>query len=287
MSIIQKAMQTAIRWTPEGWLPGGTPDSLMYKHGLIGKPVSRIDGRLKVTGKARFAAEVPLEGMEYAALLFSTIARGQIVTLDTTEAEASAGVTLVMTYRNAPRMKPPPMMLSVPKAAGISDLPVMQDTEIHWNGQPIALVLAETQEQADHAVSLIHVSYNRAPSVTSFDAAKARTPDNILGEPSLIEIGDAEAALKNAAFRVDLTYRTPRYNHNAIELHAATVAWDGDKLTVHDASQMVNATAWTLAQVFGLKEEQVRVLSPYVGGGSDSAARGFGIIRYWPPRLRG
>jgi xanthine dehydrogenase YagR molybdenum-binding subunit len=78
--------------------------------------------------------------------------------------------------------------------------------------------------------------------------------------------------LKQAAFKVDLTYRTPRYNHNAIELHAATVAWDGDELIVHDATQMVNATAWTLAQVFGLKEEQVRVLSPYVGGGFGSSA---------------
>jgi xanthine dehydrogenase YagR molybdenum-binding subunit len=290
MSIIQKAMQTAIRWTPESWLPGGTPDSLMYKHGLIGKPVLRIDGRLKVAGKARFAAEVPLEGMEYAALLFSTIARGRIATLDTTKAEASPGVTLVMTHLNAPRLKPPPMMLSVPKAAGSSDLPVMQDAEIHWNGQPIALVLAKTQEQADHAVALIRVSYDRAPGVTSFDAAKAkaRTPGNVLGEPSSIEIGDAEAALKNAAFRVDLTYRTPRYNHNAIEPHAATVAWDGDKLTVHDASQMVNATAWTLAQVFGVKEEQVRVLSPYVGGGF--GGKGLGdhqILAAAASRLRG
>jgi xanthine dehydrogenase YagR molybdenum-binding subunit len=145
----------------------------------------------------------------------------------------------------------------------------MQDAEIHWNGQPVALVLAETQEQADHAVSLIRVTYAGALAVTSFDAAKAqaRTPENILGEPSVIEIGDAETALKDAAFKVDLTYRTPRYNHNAIELHGATVAWDGDQLTVHDATQMVNATAWTLAQVFGIKEEQVRVLSPYVGGG--------------------
>ena len=97
MSIVEKAMQTAIRLTPESWLPGGTPDPLMHKHGLIGKPVSRIDGRLKVEGKARFAAEVPLEGMEYAALVYSTIARGRIATLDTTEAEAAPGVTLVMT----------------------------------------------------------------------------------------------------------------------------------------------------------------------------------------------
>jgi xanthine dehydrogenase YagR molybdenum-binding subunit len=269
MSIIQKAMQTALRLTPESWLPGGTPDPLMYKHGLIGKPVSRVDGRLKVEGKARFAAEVPLDGMAYAAILHSTIARGRIASIDAAEAEASPGVALVMTYRNAPRMAPPPVMMSAPKAAGASDLPIMQDAEIHWNGQPVALVLAETQEQADHAKSLVRVTYEAAAAMVSFDVAKtyARTPDTILGEPPSIEIGDAEAALKDAAFKVDLTYRTPRHNHNAIELHAATVAWDGDQLTVHDATQMVNSTAWTLAQVFGLKEAQVRVLSPYVGGG--------------------
>ena len=82
-----------------------------------------------------------------------------------------------------------------------------------------------------------------------------------------MRIGDAEAALAAAAFRVDAVYTTPRHNHNAIELHAATVAWEGDTLTVHDATQAVNATAWTLAQVFGIEESQVRVLSPFVGGG--------------------
>jgi xanthine dehydrogenase YagR molybdenum-binding subunit len=290
MSIIQKAMQTAIRLAPESWLPGDTPDPLMDKHGLIGKPVSRIDGRLKVEGKARFAAEVPLEGMEYAALVYSTIARGRIATLDTKEAEAAPGVTLVMTYLNAPRMKPPPVMMSAPKAAAASDLPIMQDAEIRWNGQPVALVLAKTQEQADHAKALVRVTYDMASAVVSFDEAKAhaRTPDSILGEPPSIEIGDAEAALKQAAFKVDLTYRTPRYNHNAIELHTATVAWDGDELVVHDATQMVNATAWTMSQVFGLKEEQVRVLSPYVGGGF--GGKGLGnhqILAAAASRLRG
>jgi xanthine dehydrogenase YagR molybdenum-binding subunit len=269
MSIIQKAMQTAIRLAPESWLAGGTPDPLTHKHGSIGKPVSRIDGRLKVEGKARFAAEVPLEGMEYAALVYSTIARGKITKLDTTEAEVAPGVTLIMTHLNAPRMKPPPVMMSKPKAAGTSDLPVMQDAEIHWNGQPVALVLARTQEQADHAKSLVRVAYEAGSAVVSFDEAKAhaRVPDSILGEPASIEIGDAEEALKQASFKIDLTYRTPRYNHNAIELHAATVTWEDDRLVVHDATQMVNATAWTLSQVFGLKETQVRVISPYVGGG--------------------
>jgi xanthine dehydrogenase YagR molybdenum-binding subunit len=273
MSVTEKAaleaMQNVFAHVPDQWLAGTTPDPLHRKHGLIGASVSRIDGSLKVQGKARFAAEVPLDNMAYAALAYSTIARGRIATLDTTEAEAAPSVALVMTYRNAPRMMPPRVMMSAPKAGAPSDLPVMQDDRVYWNGQPVAVVLAETQEQADHAKTLIRVTYEPEPAVISFDVAKtkARTPASVLGEPADVEIGDAEAALTNAAFKVDLTYRTPRHNHNAIELHAATVAWEGDQLTVYDATQMVNATAWTLAEIFGLKEEQVRVLSRYVGGG--------------------
>jgi xanthine dehydrogenase YagR molybdenum-binding subunit len=269
MSILQDAMKAAIGIVPESWLPGGNPDPLMHKHGLIGKPVSRIDGPLKVEGKARFAAEVPVDDMVYAALVYSTIARGRIATIETATAEAADGVVLVMTYRNAPRMKAPPLMMTTAKAGGNSSLPVMQDAEIHWNGQPIALVLAGSQEQADYAASRVAVTYVTDKAVTEFSAAKAKAhpPASILGEPAKISIGDAEAALQSSAFKVDRTYRTPRYNHNAIELHAATVRWDGDNLTVHDATQMVNLTASTLAEIFGLKEDQVRVLSPYVGGG--------------------
>jgi len=273
MSIIQdltkEAMQKVLGVVPDRWLPGGTPDPLRNEHGLLGKAVSRVDGPLKVTGQARFAAEIDLDGMLYAALAYSSIPAGRIVSLDTTAAEAAPGVALVMTYRSAPRLKPPPIMMTKPKAAGPSDLPVMQDEKIYWNGQPVAVVLAETQEQADHAKSLIEVAYEAGPAVTSFEKAmeKAREPDNILGEPTRIEVGHAEDALKKAAFVIDAEYETPRHNHNAIELHAATVAWQGDSLLVHDATQMVNATAWTMAQVFGLKEEDVRVMSPFVGGG--------------------
>ena len=270
MSLAEQAMKAAIRLAPESWLPGGTPDPLAArKHGALGAPVSRVDGPLKVMGQARFAAEVPLPGMTYAALVHGTIARGRIAALDTGAAEAAPGVVLVMTHRNAPRMKSPPVFMSAPKAAGPSDLPVMQDDEIHWNGQAVAVVLAETPEQADHAASLVRVAYAAAPAVTAFDEAKRRAhpPASILGEPASLETGDAEAALRGAAFKVDRTYRTPRYNHNAIELHAATVTWEGDTLVVHDASQLVDATAWTLAQVFGLREDQVHVLSPFVGGG--------------------
>jgi xanthine dehydrogenase YagR molybdenum-binding subunit len=274
--------QPAIATVPEGWTPASGSDPLTRaKHGLIGAPVSRLDGPLKVRGEARFAAEYVMEGMVYAALRYSTIARGRITTLETGAAEAAAGVVLVMTHRNSPRMQPPPMFLTAPKAAGGANLPVMQDPNIHWNGEPVAIVLAETQEQADHAASLIEVTYESAPPRTFEEArAYARTPDSLVGQPVEVLVGDAEAALIDAPHSVDLTYTTPRHNHNAIEPHAVTLAWDGDELIVHDASQGVKGHAWTFAQVFGIDEEQVHLTSPYVGGG-------FGGKTLWSHHLLG
>lgn len=251
------------------WRPEGAPDPLATRHGLIGAPVSRIDGPLKVAGQARFAAEVAMPDLLHAAFVYSTIARGRIAAIDTAAAEALPGVAVVMTHRNAPRMRAPALFGTTPEAAGASDLPIMQDAEIHWNGQTVAVVLAETREQAEEAAALVAVKYESLPAVTAFAAAKAHAhpPESVLGEPAVIEIGDAEAALTSAAVKVDLTFTTPRHNHNAIELHAATIAWDGDRLTIHDASQLVTMTAATIAQVFDLDAKQVRVLSPYVGGG--------------------
>ncbi len=260
--------QTGVK-TSGRWQPAVTTDPMLHKHGALGHPVSRIDGPLKVQGKARFAAEFPYENISYAALAYSSIARGRITSLDLVAAESAPGVILVMTYHNAPRMKAPSLMMSSPTAAGSSDLPVMQNDEIHWNGQPIALVLAETQEQADYAASLVKVAYASLPAVLSFEEAK-KTPrqlETLLGQPPLLEIGDAETALANAAVKVDVTYRTPRHNHNAIELHAATVAWNGDELHLHDASQLLDLTAGQLGDIFGLEPDKVRVTSPYVGGG--------------------
>ena len=269
---VQGAMAKAIELAPDSWIPGGVPDPLIaHKHGLVGTQVSRLDGPLKVKGAARFAAEFALADMAYAALAYSTIPKGRIVSIDTAAAEAAPGVALVMTHLNAPRMKPPPAFMTQPKAAGGSDLPVMQDDRIHWNGQPVALVLAETQEQADHAKALIAVTYEAAPAMTVFEDAKPdRKPGTFQGEPLLLEIGDAEKALAAAPHRIDVTYHTPRHSHNPIELHAATVAWQGETLRIHDASQAVAHVAWTLSQVFGLREDQVHVTSPYVGGGFGS-----------------
>ena len=268
--VAQAVMKKAIEIAPDSLMPGGDPDPLIqHKYGLIGAPISRIDGPLKVQGQALFAAEFPMDGMVYAALAYSTIPKGRIATLDTSAAEAAPGIILVMTHRNAPRLKPTPLFMSASKAAGGDDLPVMQDDLIHWNGQPIAIVLAEAQEQADHAKSLIRATYHAETAMTSFAAGKAAglKVGNFQGEPLEHEIGDAEAALAAAAHKVDVVYRTPRHSHNAIELHAATVAWTGDKLEVHDASQAVAHMAWSLAHIFGLDEKQVHVTSPYVGGG--------------------
>jgi xanthine dehydrogenase YagR molybdenum-binding subunit len=272
----------AVPTAPEGWTPNAGPDPVLRaQHGLIGAQVSRLDGPLKVRGEARFAAEHLIDGMVYAALRYSTIARGHITLLDTSAAEAAAGVVLVMTHRNAPRMQPPPLFLTAPKAAGGSDLPVMQDDSIHWNGEPVAVVLAETQEQADHAASLIEVAYESSPPRTFQDArAHARTPASLVGQPVAVAIGDAEAALHDAPHSVDLIYRTPRHNHNAIEPHAVTLVWDGDDLIVHDASQGVTLHAWTLAQVFGIDEDRVHLTSHYVGGG-------FGGKTVWSHHLLG
>ena len=260
----------AVGLGPGSWGPGSAPDPLNdRRHGLMGAQVSRIDGPLKVRGAARFAAEIPLEGMAYAALAFSTIAKGHIATLDTQAAEDAPGVVLVMTHQNAPRLNKPPTFLTGEKAAAGDDIPVMQDDQVYWNGQPIALVLADTHEQAQYAASLIRATYTPEQAVTSFEDAVAHgvEPGAFAGEPLSAESGDAEAALAAAPYQVDETYETPRHNHNAIELHAATLAWDGDELVVHDATQAVQHTAWTLAEIFGVREDQVHVTSPYVGGG--------------------
>ncbi len=280
---VQAVMGKLVPLAPDSWIPGGKPDPLIgHKHGLIGKPVSRLDGRLKVEGAAPFAAEIPMDDMVYAALAYSTIARGRIASINAAAAETAPGVILVMTHLNAPKMARPAVFGTSPTAVGPSDLPIMQDDRIHWNGQPVAVVLAGTQEQADHAKSLIRVTYAPEPATTSFAAAKAEglQPGVFQGQVMSSEKGDPDAALAAAPFTVDHVYRTPRHNHNAIEPHAATIAWIGDTLRIHDASQMVTATAATIADVFGIKADHVHITSPYVGGG-------FGSKGLWDHQMLG
>jgi xanthine dehydrogenase YagR molybdenum-binding subunit len=264
VSIVRKAAETLAKLTPDK-----PADPLIDAHRIVGRPLSRVDGRLKVSGVARFTAEVPLEGLVFAALVCSTIARGRITHIDSTAAERVPGVIAVMTHENCPRMKAPPALVRDPYGGAMSDLPVMQDESVRWNGQPVAVIVAETQEAADRAASLVRIDYEPEKPALAFEALRpqAQMPKNILGQPAQVRIGDAEAALEDAAFRVDAIYRTPRYYHAAIELHASTAQWHGDdSLTVYDTSQGLRPTRYTFATAFGLKEEKVRVLAPFVGG---------------------
>lgn len=276
--LVQNAIAKVVALAPDSWIPGNDPDPLIReRHGHVGKPVSRLDGPQKVSGAAPFAAEFPMEGMVYAALARSTIAKGRIVEIDTSEAQAAPGVVLVMTHHNAPELKPTPVFLTSSKAAGGDSLPIMQDDRISWNGQPIALVLAETQEQADHATTLIRTRYARERALTSLAEAKMQgtTLSQFQGRPLRDEVGEAEDALAKAPVSVDLDFSTPRHNHNPIELHAVTLAWQDDVLRIHDAQQVVAHAAWSMAQVFDMPEEKVVVTSPFVGGG-------FGSKTLWP-----
>lgn len=265
MSVIQKVMEAVVKL-----LPDAPVDPLIATRDAVGQPLSRVDGPLKVSGTARFTAEVAYDGLLYATMICSTIAKGRISRLDTADAIRAHGISLVMTHENAPKMAPPPQLFTDPKAASFSNLPVMQDAKIHWNGQPIALIVAETQEQADYAATLVCVTYDLEPADLSFETLKsgAKSPKHIMGEDAAVSVGgDAEAALAAAEFRVDQIYRTSRNTQNAIELHATTALWDGnERLIVHDASQSLEGARYTFAKVFGLKPENVRVHAPFVGG---------------------
>ncbi|HEY0251065.1 MAG TPA: xanthine dehydrogenase family protein molybdopterin-binding subunit, partial [Kofleriaceae bacterium] len=267
---MQAVMKKAVPHFPDRMIPGGTPDPMIdRKDGRIGAAISRVDGQQKVKGEARFASEFAPEGMVHGALAFSSIAKGRITQLDTTAAETAPGVLFVLTYRNAPRLKAIPYFLAADKSGCMDDVPVMQDEQIYWNGQPIALVIAETHEQAQHAVSLVRAEYETTDPVTSFATARAKGTQQAVfqGEKLEHETGAPEQALGAAKFSVDNTYTTPRYNHNAIEPHAVTVFWKDDALFVHDTTQCVSHAAWSLGEILGVGEDKVHITSPFVGGG--------------------
>ena len=264
MSLVTKLMETVVQV-----LPDQKPDKLIAQRNYVGQAIDRVDGSLKVTGGARFSAEYELPNLAYAALAYSTIAKGKITRLDTAAARAAAGVLTIITHENAPKL-PQPVLDN--RGAAASALPVLQGPEVHWNGEPIAVVVADTQEAAEHAATLIRVEYAPADAHTSFAEGKGRAelPDSakVVMQPSEVIIGDTEAALQKAAHRVDNLYTTPRYNHNALEPHATTAAFEEDgRLLVFDSTQNGPGVKFSLAQMFGLKDEQVQVLYPFVGGG--------------------
>jgi xanthine dehydrogenase YagR molybdenum-binding subunit len=247
---------------------------------VIGQPVSRVDGRQKVTGAATYAAEFDQPGQAHGAIVRSTVANGQIASIDSATAERASGVIAVLTHRNAPRLAYRPHKGAVDPNVG-ERLHVLQDDRVNHQGQPIALVIAETLEQANHAAMLVLVTYAPEAGITDISRVEPVLPtqqktDQGETRPPETRRGDPERALAAAEVKVDQTYVIPRENHNPIEMHATIAAWDGDRLTLWDKSQFVHNVADEIAAVFGLPAETVRVISPFVGGAFGSG------LRTWP-----
>ena len=247
----------------------------------IGRPISRADGRLKVTGAARYTADIALSGAAQAVIVHSTIANGRTVSIDTTAAKKAPGVCAVFTHRNMPRMNPTPKPWSHLHPYGQGYLP-LQDDKIHYAGQPIALVVAATIAQATHAGTLIKVEYEARPPVV-FDLRTAEKdavdPPQFLW-PVASSVGDAEKGIADAAIRIEQTYTTSDRHHNQMEPHATTAVWDADgSLTLYDTTQHIFGTKELVSIVLGVPMEKINVVSHFLGGG-------FGGKGYvWPHTL--
>jgi xanthine dehydrogenase YagR molybdenum-binding subunit len=233
----------------------------------VGQPISRVDGRLKVAGGARYTADIPLEDVAHAAIVYSTIANGRTVAIDTAVAETAPGVLAVLTHQNMPRMKRLPWSHLRPQ--GQTYLP-LQDDRIHYAGQPIALVVATTLDQAAHAGTLIKTSYEtRSPVV--FDLRTAR--EDAIEPPQRMwplssSIGNADKAIADAAVKVEQIYTMPDRHHNPMEPHATLAVWDdAGTLTLYDSTQMVVGTRKLASLVLSIPEEKINVVCEYLGGG--------------------
>ncbi|SDP57548.1 xanthine dehydrogenase YagR molybdenum-binding subunit [Streptomyces sp. cf386] len=234
----------------------------------VGAPLSRVDGRLKVTGQAKYAADHEpsgSQGVVHAVVVDSSIGRGRITGIDTRAAEAQPGVLKVIHHFNAPKLPygPNPGSLNLPGER----LRVFQDDHVRFHGQPVAVVVATTLEAAQHAASLVKIDYDAEQPATDLAEAPAA------GEPRTYARGDAEAALRDAPVRLEMTYHPARNHHNAMELHATVAQWNGDKLTLWDKTQWVQSPRDELAANFGIPAQNIRVISPFVGGAFGNAAR--------------
>jgi len=244
-----------------------------------GSPVDRVDGPLKVTGLARYAADAPVEHPLYAVTVLSTISRGRIRAIDEGAARAVAGVVDVLTYRNASRVTPTGFDFMTPLTYTEPGLMPLQTDEVRYWGQHIAAVIATTLEAATTAAALVRVSYHEERAAVSVDAqtrARKEPVATFFGSPLNLERGDVDAAFASAAATIDATYTTPQETHNALEPSATVASWSGGDLTVYDATQWVNGTQNTLAHFFDLDPSRVHVISPFIGGGFGS--KGF----TWP-----
>lgn len=246
----------------------------------VGKSVSRLEGKLKVTGAARYAGEYSVPDLLYGYVVNSTITKGKIISIDAGAAKALAGVVEVLTHENRPKlawfdlqyadMDAPPGLVFKP----------LYDADIKYNGQPIALVIASDFETARYAATLVRFTYSEEPFETCLDTNLGKARDAKKGFASLLKppppkpTGDFEKAFSDAAVKVESEYRHSAEHHNPIELFATTTVYEGDgKLTIYDKTQGTINNQVFVANVFGLPYKDVRVLAPFVGGAFGSGLR--------------
>jgi xanthine dehydrogenase YagR molybdenum-binding subunit len=228
--------------------------------GVVGKPLDRVDGRLKVTGGARYAYETQQDNVLYGFLVEASIGKGTIRSIDTRAAEKAPGVALVLTYRNAP-------------AQGTGNHreahPVLTGPQVTGYGQPVAFVVAESFEQARAAAYLVNVKYNRSSGKYALrtNLSKARVPKPGDAPAADSAVGDFAGAFAAAPVQIDVTYTTPLQSHAMMEPHATLAMWDGDKVILHTANQMLNQGQRAIATTLKIPVEDTRLISPFIGGG--------------------
>jgi xanthine dehydrogenase YagR molybdenum-binding subunit len=238
----------------------------------IGTATSRIDGRAKVTGEAKYAAEYNFPGLAHGYVVDATIPRGRITGIDTSAALRVGGVLDVLTHEHRPPMADTDKAYrdDVAPEKGSPYRPLYDD-KVMFSGQPVALVLAEDWETAHFAASLVRVEYKAEPHVT--DLRSQREKAFVVEKPEKPR-GDAAKAFAAATVRHEAEYYIPTEHHNPMELFASTVTWDGDgKLTVYDKTQGVQNVQRYLCGVFDKRPDEVRVMSPFMGGGFGAGLR--------------
>lgn len=236
---------------------------------MLGQPLDRVDGPLEVRGAAPYSSDVSCAGLVHAALVQSTIPAGTIRRIDTAVAKMAPGVVAVISHENAPALGKPPSNVFFPSAR----FP-LEDNRILHHGQQIAVVVAETRAQAITAARLVQVDYDVAAPVLGIENPNAGVARNPFGlEHSR---GDVAAALAGADVVYDETFHIAADTNNPMGLFPTVAHWDGDRLTVHDATQWPLLERTVLAAMFGIREEEVRVLVPYLGGGFGAG------LRAWP-----
>lgn len=251
----------------------------------IGKPISRVDGKAKVTGQASYAADFNAEELAHGYVIASTIAKGKIVRIDTSKALQLPGVVHIFTHENRPKLARFDFQYKDLGAPGGSPFRPLEDPIIYYSGQPIALVVAETFEQARYAASLVHVEYQQQPHQTELRAnlQRARPAKGGFRPSPPKPRGNFQQAYEQAPVKVNGRYEHAPQHHNPMEPFASTVVFaaKGEKkksrsnvrLTIYDKTQGVVNSWLYVAQVFGLPFKHVRIVSPFVGGGFGAGLR--------------